>query len=117
MASNRRDTVTIASGESESTEIASGPHKLVALVIPAAWTAAAITFLTKSPIDDSWVPVYDDEGAEVSVASANVVAGRCIALDAIAGKLAPLLDLKLRSGTAAAPVNQAAAREIGVLQS
>jgi hypothetical protein len=101
-------TTRIASGQSLSGPVWVGNHALTALRVPAAWTAAPITF--QSAIDVSagpWFDLYDATGVEVTAAAD---ASRHVPLAVFA--LRGLLWLRLRSGTAAAPVNQGADRDL-----
>jgi hypothetical protein len=102
-------TVTIASGQSLSPAFDAGAGRLAALVMPAAWTAAAITF-QGSADGSTYADLYDDQGNEATVQAA---ASRAIALDVLAPLVGAFRYLKVRSGTGGAPVNQAAARAIG----
>lgn len=121
MQGTTRQTVTIANGASESGELDVAGSDILGIVIPAAWTAAAITFLAATREDlpgnaDTFAPLYDDAGNEVTIASAGVVAGRFIALRP---DIAPLTRapwrIKLRSGIAGAAVTQGAARTLQVV--
>lgn len=103
-------TVTIASGQSLSPQVDTGGRRLAAIKVPAAWTAAALTFQASVDAGVTWGDLYDDSGNEVSLA---ITAGRMIALDALAMVLSPFRYLKLRSGTSASPVAQGADRAIG----
>lgn len=111
-----RAKAAIANGASLSTqEVDLGAHEVVAIQMPASWTAANLTFQghpnmpdpePASPLQD----VYDSGGTEVTVTAA---AGHYIVLtpahrDALAG----LDKIKVRSGTTGVPVNQGAAREL-----
>jgi hypothetical protein len=78
------------------------------LEMPAAWTAAAITF-AGSLDGENFFPVYDTNGDEVSI---TVAASRVIPLDLT--RFHGLRQLKVRSGTAGVPVNQAADRVIKI---
>lgn len=80
-----------------------------AIEMPAAWTAAGLTFQACSTKDGTFVDLYDDGGTEVS---ANAAASRAVAIDAAAGSLSAIRYLKVRSGTSAAPVVQAAERTL-----
>lgn len=102
-------TGAIASGQALSAAIVID-GKASALQIPAAWTAAAITF--QGSIDGTTFGDIYDGATERTFASAQVVAGRMLALN-----MADWLGFKairIRSGTAASPVNQAAARTLTV---
>jgi hypothetical protein len=117
----QRTSVVIANGASQSGEIDCSGLDILGIILPSGWTAAAVTFLAAVREDqagnaDTFVPIYDDAGTELTIASANAVAGRFIALRP---DIAPLTRgpwrIKLRSGVAATPVNQGAARTIIVV--
>ena len=101
-------TTTIASGASLSDAADLGTGRLVGLILPAAWTTAAITF-QGSADGSTYFDLYDD-ATERAIASASVVPSRFIALP-IADWLM-IRSVKLRSGSAATPVAQGAARSI-----
>jgi hypothetical protein len=108
--------VTIANGASVSDGLDMTPYLFVALMLPGAWTAAALTF--DHSIDGAtWQPLYDDAGNEITIASAAVVAGRTVAIASAGPSNAfrPLRWIRLVSGTHATPVNQGAARDITVV--
>lgn len=102
-------TATIASGASISNDLDLGLMRLGRIAMPADWTAANIT-LQVSHNGSAWNNLFDQAGSEYSIVAA---AGR--------SNLIPLSDmlsvryLRLRSGTSAAPVNQAAARSITLI--
>jgi hypothetical protein len=109
-------TATIANGASLSdAQQVSG--RLVGIVIPAAWTAAAITF-QGSQDGTNYFDIWDNAtatAAERTIASAGVptAGGRLLSLD-----LTDWLGvnyLKVRSGVAGAAVNQGAARLLGLV--
>ena len=102
-------TATIANAASLSGEIDLEGFKLMALLMPGAWTAAALTFQASDVAGGTFLDVYDDAGTEVT---ATVAASRAIGLDAILPELAAIRFLKIRSGTTGTPVNQAAARTL-----
>jgi hypothetical protein len=106
---------TIANGASQSDAVDLSSNTVAGLLMPAAWTTAALTFLVCDTEGGTYQPLYNDSGTEVAVASAGVVADRAIALAAIKDAIAPWRWLKLRSGTAASPVNQGAARTIKII--
>lgn len=113
-------TARISNGGSLSLPVPIQDHVLVGLQLPAAWTAAALTFqaaqgVGKGDGTGTWGDVYDDSGTEVTIAAAAVVAGRVIVNAAILEKLAVLPAIRIRSGTSGAPVNQAADRDIVLL--
>jgi len=96
----------IANGESLSDAIDLGSARLGGLYLGAGWTAADLTF--QASFDGiNFFDLYDASGAEVTV---DADESRAIALDAALFR--PFRRLKLRSGTAAAAVAQAAERTI-----
>lgn len=110
MQSKSTGTVTITSGTAVSGNLNMGAKVLSAIIIPAAWTAAALSFQTSDDNGSTWYDVYDDGGTELTIASAAVVAGRRISVDPSA--YAGIDCIRLRSGTTASPVNQGADRII-----
>lgn len=107
-------TTTIANGASLSGNITSslwpqeglGNLIVYAIDMPAAWTAANITLQIASA-DGTFRDVYDSSGNEITITAA---ASRRIVVPPntyISGGA-----MRLRSGTAAAPVNQGADRTI-----
>jgi hypothetical protein len=102
--------VTIANNESLSSAawIWRNNHlgTVAAIVMPADWTAADLTF--QASVDNStYWNVYDADDAEVTVQAAE---DRHIILDP--ADFAGCPYLKVRSGTSGAAVNQGAARTI-----
>lgn len=104
----------IANGASLSGSVDLTGLLFAGLYVPSAWTAAAITFQASHDFDDddtnAFVDVYNTSGTEYTIASANVVANRYIAIDP--RDFAGARFIKIRSGTSSAAVNQAAARTI-----
>jgi len=98
--------VSIANGASSSADIDLGVARLNRIDMPAAWTAANLTFLTSSD-NITWRDLYDKAGVEYSAVAA---ASRSI--------IVPLDDmlsvryLRIRSGTSAVPVIQLALRTL-----
>src|SRR5206468_2348533 len=84
-----------------------GTARVFAVQMPAAWTAAALTFLASSD-GVTFAPVYIAD-IEYSV---PVAASRMVMLDF---NLYGLQYLQLRSGTAGTPVQQAADRTIKLI--
>jgi len=89
-----------------STVIRKKHHTKIALSLPSTWTTAAITFLGCMTLDGTYTQVVKgSDAAELSIAS--VAASKTIGLDgALMEALAHIPYLKLRSGTAATPVDQ-----------
>ena len=96
-------TVTIANGASLSGAVDLKGRKLVAIIMPATWTAASLTF-QGSVNDTDYFNVYD--GA--TERSATVAASYYSSLDI--GDWIGFRYIKIRSGTAASAVNQGGAR-------
>lgn len=108
--------VTIANGAALSSATQIGSGVLVGIIMPAAWTAAAITF--QASIDGvNFYPMYDANGVIIQVgATADPIAGAYIAIgseiNAKFDHFRGALYLKLQSSTAGSltAVNQGAAR-------
>lgn len=101
---NNLIAATIANGASLSGAVFLGSGTLIRIQMPAAWTAAVLSFQTS---DDgvTYQDHYDDANNEINIA---VAASRSIQVspDILQGAL----WIKVRSGLTAAAVNQAAAR-------
>lgn len=98
--------VTIANGASLSNGIDIGTKTLLAIHMPALWTAANLTFQA-SEDGVTYDDLYDGVGTEKTIV---VGATRYIYLTPADWVGVPYL--KIRSGTASVPVNQGAARSI-----
>lgn len=98
---------TIASGSALGDALLNlGNQHLVGISMPAAWTAAALTF--QHSLDGSaWQNCYDQYGAEISL---TVAADTFVVVPPLL-IVAPAW-LRVRSGTSASPVNQAADRTL-----
>ena len=105
--------VNIPNGTALSGEVNVGPLRIVGIIMPAAWTAGALTFKavatqTNLYATPTYAEVVDIAGAAMTVATP--AAATYIALaDTVA--LVALGRLIVRSGTSGVPVNQAAARD------
>ena len=99
--------VTVSSGASLSESINLGSTRLSAIMMPADWTAADLTFQASPNSGGTYHNLYDEADAEVVVQAAE---DRYIILspDVWSG----VRNLKIRSGTSGTPVNQAADRAI-----
>ncbi len=102
-------TVTIASGQSLSPAVNLGGRKLCGIAMPAAWTAAGLT-LQGSVDGTTYLDVYIAAGTAYTITAA---ASQMIVLDP--NLLRAMSYLKVRSGTAGAPVNQGADRALTLL--
>lgn len=102
-------TATIANGTSLS-GAAQVSGKVVGVITPAAWTAAAMTF-SVSQDNVTYINLYDD-ATERTIASASIptAESRMLALSLV--NWLTVNWIKVRSGTAAAAVNQGAARSV-----
>lgn len=99
-------SVKIASGQSLSNALAVLNLHIVAIVMPAAWDTAVLTFQA-SWDGNTFLSVYDINGSEVTVQAA---ANRHIILPPLSVPTAR--QVILRSGTTASPVNQTAAANL-----
>jgi hypothetical protein len=99
-------TATIANGASLSGAVSLAGAGLLRILMPAAWTAAALTFQV-SPDDGTYYDLYGDDGVEYSV---TVAAARAVTLDVT--RFVGISFLKVRSGTASAAVNQGGSRAL-----
>lgn len=100
-------SATIRSGESESDVISLGGKILGSLHVPAGWTTAVLT-MKGSDDGSTFRNIYDAFGNEYQLVMGS--GDRSILLD---GSLFSSTQfIKLRSGTAAVPVNQGADRTV-----
>lgn len=102
----------IASGQSLSGAVQLGSMRMFAIVVPSGWTTANITF--QSSIDGTnWAEVYDSSGAEVTFTVGASPPYFVQNLDA--SQFLGTQYLKIRSGTAASPVNQASGATLTIV--
>jgi hypothetical protein len=103
-------TIPNGTAISQSLQLKGGiPH---GIIMPAAWTAAAIGF-SISEDDVTYVPVFIEAGTELTLATA---ASQYLALThGFFARMPSHLYVKLRSGTVAVAVNQGAARTLTML--
>jgi hypothetical protein len=97
-------TATIASGASLSGIIDLGTNDLIGIIFPATWTTASITF--QFSIDGT--NFYDAYSSTAELSSTAASASRMISINAVTYDMGRYI--KIRSGTSATPVNQAADR-------
>lgn len=90
--------------------------RLNAIVIPAAWTTAAITFSASADGSNyhDVVDIVSGSRTERTLASGAITAGDFVALTR--SDWAGMKYLKVRSGTSASPVNQGAARTFSLIE-
>lgn len=99
----------ILNGASQSGVLDVTERVVVAVSLPATWTAASITFLAADTADGTFLPVYDAAGVEYTVVAA---AAHCVVVPSDATRA--FRYVKLRSGTGGSPVNQGADRSLSV---
>lgn len=104
-------TVTIAAIASLSDAIDLNGFTLAGIIFPAAWTAASVTFaVSTSETDAAYNPLYTKTAEyEITAAAADRV------ITGLGPDFLGVQGLKVRSGTAGAPVNQAAERVITLI--
>jgi hypothetical protein len=99
-------TATIANGESLSGAVDFGSARLTRIVMPAAWTAANLTFQSSYNGTD-FNNLYDVFGTQYT---AIADASRAIIIPP--NDFIGIRYLKVRSGTSGSPVNQGGARSL-----
>lgn len=105
--------VVIAAGASLSAACPLGALTLAGISMPAVWTAAALTFQVSPDGGATWQELYDGAGNPVTVTAA---AGQFVVPVANPSYVWRGINMvKVRSGTAAAPVNQAAAATVNLV--
>ncbi len=99
--------VRIPSGQSQSAGFNLDGATLYKIVFPSAWTTASLSFLESESESGTYTPVYygNDEVVLTSAGASRTI--RVNPSDFLAVKW-----MRLRSGVAATPVNQAANRDI-----
>ncbi len=103
-------TAAIANGQAVSTVVGfGGDYVPVAVIMPSAWTAADLTFQASDDAGN-FKDIYSAANAELAI---NVAASRFIPITPT--NFQGTDRLKIRSGTAGVPVNQAAERVITVV--
>lgn len=98
---------TIASGTAVSDTIDFRDHSMMIVHVPAAWTAADLSFRTSSSVDGTFDDVYDETGALLEVT--GVVTGKKNGY-VVPARLAPAHFVQIVSQSGGTPVNQAADR-------
>lgn len=107
-------TATILAGATGLSDVVDlGGYRLVGIEMPAAWTAANLTFQALSSQFNTYQNLYDDGGTEVTVTAA---ASRNIGFRSdLTLLLMSYRFIKLRSGTTGSPVDQTATRLLGLV--
>lgn len=103
-------SVKIPSGQSQSGIVELWNDAIVAIHFPTGWTATSVTLLAAVTAKGPFLPVYDASGVELTITAA---ADRVVAVDRAATR--GLAHVKLRAGTAAAPVNVSADRTLRLM--
>jgi len=103
----------IAAGAALSGAVNLSDKVLCAIIMPAVWTAAALTFQASDDGGLTWYSVYDDQGNEITIVSTVAIAGVRLSMDP--SNFASISAIKVRSGAAATPVNQTYAATIGLV--
>ena len=98
---------TIASGAAVSDALDTHGMCPVAIITPATWTTANLTFQGTNISTGTYADVYDDAGTEYNVAAST---SRYILLNPSA--FASFQYIKVRSGTTGTPVLQGGARTV-----
>jgi len=101
----KRIPVTIPNGASLSNAALVGDYRICGLLFPAVWAAAGVSWQASFDDGATYSNVMGDTGTEVQYPAAGA-AGAYLSLDST--KFVGLTNVKLRSGTAATPVNQGA---------
>ena len=106
LGTTRTMTATIASGTSLSSAVSVRGCSIAALIIPASWTAAVITFQV-SMDGVTYYNYYNSSGSEPSI---TVASSTAVQIDPALLWVFPYIIV--RSGTAATPVTQSGAKVV-----
>jgi hypothetical protein len=106
---SQRDTKTavIQNGGSVSGSIDLAATALIGFIAPSEWTAAAMQ-IEVSTDNSTWATVVQDQYGSATGNYSAITAAAAYAVDAVG--LLPYRYVRLRSGSAASPVNQGADR-------
>lgn len=108
--------VTILNTQSLSAAVPLGPKSLVGIVMPAAWTAADLTFqgsVDGTTFDELTASDLTAAGTVATLQVHSPAAAQFIGLDP--AKLRGVNQLKVRSGTSGTPVAQGADRVLTLI--
>ena len=94
----------IAAGQSLSAQANIGTKSLVGIVVPANWTTAGISLQASLDGGATWFEVETAAGPPFAIGSLTGGTARYVAIDPTT--LRGAVAIKVRSGTAATPVNQ-----------
>jgi hypothetical protein len=104
---------TILSGTSLSGPVALGALTLVGISMPAAWTAAALTFQVSPDGGATWQELVDNAGAAISITAA--AATFIMLIGEASFNWRGINMIQVRSGTVGVPVNQGADRIVNLI--
>lgn len=107
---NNQSKATIAISTSLSPAVDLRGTKLAAIKMPAAWTAAPITFQASAD-GTNYFDLHDSAGVEI----AWTVAANQYVINAVPTEWAGVRYIKVRSGTSGSPVTQLAAAVITII--
>jgi hypothetical protein len=107
IAERKTVTATIANGASVSGAVDLLGTSLLSFIAPAAWTTAALQ-IEVSADNSNWATVVNDQYGSATGQYSAITAGAAYAVDTVA--LLGYRYIRLRSGSAASPVNQGADR-------
>ena len=110
VADHNEYTATIANGASLSGTVDLGTNRLFAIVMPASWTTAGLTFRVSAD-GTNFFDLYDDAGTEVTF----VAAASRVIQNSNPGRWLGFRYLQIRSGTSGTPVNQGGARSLTII--
>lgn len=103
-------SATISNGTALSGAVPLGEKVLVGIAMPAAWTAASLTFQVSVDGGTTWLELTDTTGSAVAAA---VSASVYVAIDHALWR--GINVVKVRSGTSSSPVNQGADRVVQIV--
>jgi hypothetical protein len=98
--------VPIAQGASLSAQVDIGGKTLVGIFVPALWAAAGLSFQASPDGGATWGELQDTSATALSVSTITISGGVPVFIAVDPTKWRGIRSLKVRSGTAAAPVNQ-----------
>lgn len=99
---------TIANGASLSDELDTSGKTLCGFIIPAAWTAAGISFAVSNTAGGTYYPLFSSIGNESGLSTVAASTAYNVNPSDFAG----WRFVKIRSGTSGTPVAQGASRSI-----
>lgn len=105
-------TATIAKNGTLSGVVNLNGYNKFTIIMPSAWTTASITFQACDTPSGTFVNLLAETGGEVTV---SVAANGVYPLTTSSASLSYLPYIKIRSGTAASPVQQTAERVIKII--